>query len=312
MWDSLISEVLIGAGGWDYFNVPGDRLRNYARAFRTVEVNSTYYVIPPLKEAESWRRRAQESFEFTVTCNHSLIHLLQSELLDEPLEIFEKMKQICSILHAGILHILTPQTFQLSGENIGKIDDFLSSSSQSGLRIAWEIRGGLESERQCLLRVLEKHNVIHCVDLCREAPAYWSNILYARLFGRGFHNVYQFTNSELAEIDDRMKKSFPEKAYLNFHGTRMYKDAARMSIYEAAGKFPKVTNSVGVDAVVEVLKEDARFPSTTSALINSQGWKVCEWPDDRQLRLSEVLGMVGERKFESLSELEAELRRLKI
>ena len=109
-----------------------------------------------------------------------------------------------------------------------------------------------------------------------------------------------------------MKTSYPEKAYLNFHGTRMYNDAARMSIYQAAGKFPKVTNSIGIDSVIETLKEDAQFPSTTSFLINSQGWKVCEWKDDKQLHLSEVLGMIEEKKFESLSELEAELHRLKI
>ena len=129
MWNSLTSEVLIGAGGWDYFSVPGDRLRNYARAFRTVEVNSTYYVIPPLQEVESWKRRAPEGFEFTVRCNHALIHLLQSEPIDQPLEIFERMKQICSILHASILHIQTPQTLQLSKEIIKKLDDFLNHIS---------------------------------------------------------------------------------------------------------------------------------------------------------------------------------------
>ncbi|MDQ1278784.1 MAG: hypothetical protein QG670_44 [Thermoproteota archaeon] len=312
MWNFLISEVLIGAGGWDYFNVPGDRLRNYARAFKAVEVNSTYYVIPPLKEVESWRRRVPEGFEFTVRCNHSLIQLLQSEPMDQLLEIFEKMKRICSVLQASILHIQTPQTFPLSDEIIRKIDYFLSSMSQGSLRLAWEIRGGSDSEYQALLRVLEKHNVIHCVDLSKEAPAYWNSILYSRLFGKGFHNIYQFTNSELIEIDDRMQKSYPERAYLSFHGTRMYKDAARMSIYEAAGKFPKVTNSMGMNSVIEILKEDAQFPSTTSALINSQGWKVCEWHLDKQFHLSEILGMIEEKKFDKLSDLEAELNRLKI
>jgi len=57
-------EVLVGTGGWYYFNVPGDRLRNYAKAFKTVEVNSTFYRIPPLSLVESWRRRVPEEFEF--------------------------------------------------------------------------------------------------------------------------------------------------------------------------------------------------------------------------------------------------------
>lgn len=56
-------EILTGAGGWEYFNVPSDRLHNYARAFRTVEVNSTFYTIPPLSLVESWRRRVPKKDE---------------------------------------------------------------------------------------------------------------------------------------------------------------------------------------------------------------------------------------------------------
>jgi uncharacterized protein YecE (DUF72 family) len=49
--------VLIGAGGWAYFTVPGMHpLQAYSKAFNFVEVNSTFYEIPPLKVAASWRR----------------------------------------------------------------------------------------------------------------------------------------------------------------------------------------------------------------------------------------------------------------
>jgi len=122
--------------------------------------------------------------------------------------------------------------------------------------------------------------VVHSVDLSRETLGYESDIVYSRLFGKGVHNLYQFTNSELEEMDRRVKASKAAKAYLNFHGTRMYKDAARISVFEATGKFPKTTHSIGIDSVLEVLKEDAKFPSSTSELIRSQGWKVCEWTDD--------------------------------
>jgi len=304
-------KMFVGAGGWDYFNVPGDRLRNYAKAFNTVEVNSTYYSLPPLSVVESWRRRVPENFEFTVRCNKALLHQLQSGSINQSVAVFESMKHLCSVLRAPVLHVLSSSSFKLDKERIERIDDFLSSINHSDLQLAWEIRGTSKSGRQNLVRVLDDQGIIHCVDLSKEIPAYPSNTLYSRLFGKGIHNIYQFTNSELGDIDRKVKTSQAEKAYLNFHGVRMYKDAARLSIYETTGKFPKVTSGSGVTSVLEVLKEDALFPSTTFHLIQSQGWKICEWKRGEQRHLSEILSKVEEKTFHNLSELEAELRRMK-
>lgn len=305
-------EILIGTGGWNYFNVPGDRLRNYARVFKTVEVNSTYYSIPELSMVEGWRRRVPSDFEFTVRCNRELIRRLQLESLNQSFEVFECMKQICSILRANILHIQISSIFKLDSKMISKIDDFLSSISNYNPQLAWQINANdFKSERHTLLGILEKHKAIHCIDLSKENPAYQSNIIYSRLFGKGLHNVYQFTNSELEEIDGKVREGGAEKVYLNFHGVKMYKDAARINIYETSGKFPKVTRGEGIPSVLEVLKEDAQFPSTTSMLIKSQGWKVYEWKDFKQLHVSEILNRIGEKSFGNLSDLEVELRRLK-
>ena len=260
---------------------------------------------------QSWRKRVPEDFEFTVRCNRELTRRLQYESLDDALEVVERLKEICSVLKANILHVQTPSTFKFNKMMIKKLNAFLSSTNLSNLRLAWEVRGGSVSERQRLFSLLEKHNVIHCVDLSRESPAYESDILYSRLFGKGIHNIYQFTDSELEEIDEKVKAGKVETAYLNFHGVRMYKDATRVHIYEATGKSPKITHSVGVNSIIEVLKEDAKFPSTISALINHQDWKVCEWSDDEQLRLSEVLRRVEEKRFDNLLELEAKLYQLK-
>jgi uncharacterized protein YecE (DUF72 family) len=302
-------ETLVGTGGWSYFNVPGDRLRAYARAFRTVEVNSTFYRVPPLPMVESWRRRVPEEFEFTVRCNREVVRRLQSDPLESSLTLFHEMKEICSVLGAQILHIQTPSAFNLDDTNLKRIDGFLSAINSSHLRLAWEARSPPNEGRRKLLDILEEHSVIQSVDLSRETPSFASNIIYSRLFGKGFHNVYQFTNDELKEIDGKAKASSASKIYLNFHGTRMYKDAARISIYEATGRLPKVTADIGLASIVEVLREDARFPSTTSELIRSQGWKVCEWRDDQQLHLSEVLSRIEEKRFEDIRELELELRK---
>ena len=303
-------EILVGAGGWSYFDVPGDRLRSYSEAFRTVEVNSTYYRIPRLGRVEAWRRRVSPSFEFTVRCNRDLTWTLELGSMDACLEVLGRMREVCTVLDARVLHVMSPAGFELSGERVDMIDGLLSSGKFGGLRLAWEIRSGPTEGKERLLRVLQDHGVVHSVDLSRETPTYSSDLAYSRLFGKGEHNVYQFTNSELKDIDGRARSTGAAKVYLNFHGTRMYKDAARISVYEATGTFPKLTRGVGVDSVIEVLGEDAQFPSTTSMLLKSQGWKVCEWEANQQLRVSDILSKIEEKRFQTLQDLQLELRKL--
>ncbi|MCJ7770571.1 DUF72 domain-containing protein [Candidatus Bathyarchaeota archaeon] len=301
-------EILIGAGGWSYFNVPGDRLRAYASAFKTVEVNSTYYRIPPVSVVERWRKRVPDDFEFTVRCNQGLISRLQNEPVSSSLRLYDEMKEICSVLDAKIMHIQIPSDFILNNPNLSKIEKFLSLIDTSRPGMAWEIRSPKNEDKDNILRILQRHNIVHCIDLSRETPSASDNIIYSRLFGKGEHNIYQFTNTELKEIDGKVRTSSASKAYLNFHGTRMYKDAARISIYEATSIFPKVTKGIGISSVIEVLKEDAQFPSTTSELAKSQGWKVCEWNIGQQLHLSEILSKIEEKRFASINDLEFELK----
>ena len=301
-------KVLIGTGGWSYFNVPGDRLRAYASAFKTVEVNSTYYRVPPLSTVERWRKRVPDDFEFTVRCNQELIPKLLAEPVSSSLRLHDEMRKICSVLDAKIMHVQVPSGFVLNDANLSKIEDFLPRIDTSNPSMAWEIRSPLNEEKDSMLRILQRHSIIHCVDLSREASSTVNNVVYSRLFGKGEHNIYQFTNTELKEIAEKVRNSAASRAYLNFHGTRMYKDAARISIYEATGIFPKVTSGIGISSVLEVLEEDARFPSTTSELIASQGWKVCEWDAGQQLRLSEILSGTEEKRFASITDLELELK----
>ena len=76
--------ILIGTSGFSYrdwvgpFYPPGTpasgMLEEYARIFRTVEINSTYYAIPPVSTAESLVRRTGDDFLFTVKLPGALTH----------------------------------------------------------------------------------------------------------------------------------------------------------------------------------------------------------------------------------------------
>src|SRR5437762_9105952 len=61
-----MSQLLIGTGGWAYFKVPGtDSLEAYSHAYDLVELNSSYYELPPNSSASDWRKRVPPHFRFS-------------------------------------------------------------------------------------------------------------------------------------------------------------------------------------------------------------------------------------------------------
>jgi uncharacterized protein YecE (DUF72 family) len=91
------SELLLGTSGWDYPEWVGkvypprgvtDRLRYYAALFPIVEVNSTFYRLPPPSVAASWARRTPASFRFAAKFPQAITHDLRLVGTDEELRRF--------------------------------------------------------------------------------------------------------------------------------------------------------------------------------------------------------------------------------
>jgi uncharacterized protein YecE (DUF72 family) len=304
-----MTEILIGAGGWAYFQISGfDGLKAYARAFNFVEVNSTFYEHPEMQQVKSWRKRVPEDFEFSVRCHRDLTHKYRLEPVDEAFRTFERNVTICRILRAKILHMQTPADLRYDRAKIQSIDNFFKRADHEGIEIAWEIRRPENAARPPeLLELMREHQIMHCVDLSKEEPEVKSNILYTRLFGRGSHNIYQFTDEELEEIDEKSTKREYKKAVLTFHGVKMYKDAARLKTYRLSGKFPMATGSTGAESLREVLSEDAKFPATKQKLIEDQGWKIIDLTPERRVHASELLQAIPEKIYSSIDEVIREL-----
>jgi len=306
-----LKEYLIGTGGWAYFQVPGLRpLVAYSRAFNFVEVNSTFYQMPAMEEVERWRRLVPSDFQFAVRAYRAITHENKLQPKAETFEALEKMKRICRALNADTLHLQTPPSLKLDGASASKLDDLVTSADLGKIRIALEIRSARSSEPPPeLVRVMQDHGIIHCVDLSRgETPAYQSDTLYARLFGKGSHNMYQPADEELAEVDHKAQSGNFEKVAMSFHFVRMYKDAARLKIYKQTGKFPTVTKSTGLSSLGEVLSEDARFPTTKQDLVYSQGWKLFDMTEGRRMRASDLLMKLPERTYNNTNEVIEVLR----
>ncbi len=79
-----VGALHLGTQGWNYASWMGafypsgtratDFLRTYARAFRTVEVDSTFYAVPPASTVRGWAARTPEDFVFALKLPQEITH----------------------------------------------------------------------------------------------------------------------------------------------------------------------------------------------------------------------------------------------
>lgn len=80
----MATDISIGTQGWNYdawvgpFYPAGTRsidyLSIYARAFGTVEVDSTFYAVPPSRTVRGWAERTPEGFTFALKMPQEVTH----------------------------------------------------------------------------------------------------------------------------------------------------------------------------------------------------------------------------------------------
>lgn len=80
----MTSDLFLGTQGWAYKSwigafypegtKPGDYLTEYAKHFRAIEIDSTYYAIPRPHSVEQWRDATPAHFRFAAKFPQSITH----------------------------------------------------------------------------------------------------------------------------------------------------------------------------------------------------------------------------------------------
>ena len=210
------------------------------------------------------------------------------------------MLNYCGILESPFLVLETPAGYVFEDKAVNEAHDFLASASLRGVRLVWENRAPPTKQWKSLL---QDFNIVHAVDLSRETPLFPSDVVYTRLFGKGKHNIYQFTDEELEEIDHKVLLSQAKTVALSYHGLRMNTDAIRFVQFKKTGSFPSITGLTGIASAKSVLAEDAKFPASKQELIDKQGWKVFDASAEKRLRLTEWLRRIPDETYSSLDEV---------
>jgi len=165
--------VRVGCQGWNYedwvtpaarpkpvFYPRGTRadrmLETYARAFETVEVDSTFYAVPAASTVDGWKRRTPDAFTFSLKLPREITHeqALKGETAERVLSEFCERARRLGEKFAAVLVQLPPQ-FEATPENARALASFLPLLPQD-LRFAFEFRDPFWFDED-LLEIFTRH-----------------------------------------------------------------------------------------------------------------------------------------------------------
>jgi uncharacterized protein YecE (DUF72 family) len=295
-------EALVGAGGWGYF---AGGLEAYARGFRFVELNASFYRPVPERYARRWRSSVPDDFVFSVKANRTITHSDRIRASAGARKSFAHDLRVARILRSPFVVLETPAELRIGADEVTGLRE-LAAMAPSGIRIGLEARAYRQSRLpEELRRVMEDERILDVVDLSQARPRVGDEQVYTRLFGPGPSNVYQFDDHEMREIDRSSGDSI--RAAFTFHGVRMYSDAARFLTFKRTGRFPPATSAKGIASLEEVLRPDARFPASRDELERDHGWKVVDLDDRTRAHAFRLIDTLPSRRFDTLEEMLSEI-----
>jgi uncharacterized protein YecE (DUF72 family) len=174
--------VQVGCQGWNYddwitppasarpiFYPGGTRAEHmldiYARAFDTVEVDSTFYAAPSDATYDAWARRTPDGFTFALKLPRRITHeeALRGERAARALEEFCRGARRLGPKLAAVLVQLPPQ-FEATRDNLRALSEFLPLLP-SDIRFAVEFRDPFWFEEELLVPVsLQRHVSLALVE----------------------------------------------------------------------------------------------------------------------------------------------------
>ena len=217
------SSILVGTSGWHYRHWRGpfypeklpasEMLPFYADRFGTVELNTTFYRLPPPNAAAEWARRTPRGFCFAAKGSRFITHMKKLRDPDPALaRYFEHIR--------GLGKKLGPIVFQLPPQwplNLERLAEFLDALP-GRRQYAFEFRNPTWNT-QPVYDLLEKHHAAYCVfDLAGfQSPIeVTTDFTYIRLHGPGGKYQGSYTDHRLRQWAARLTRWRLRSAYVYF------------------------------------------------------------------------------------------------
>ena len=206
--------VYIGTSGWSYKGwaktfYPEEVAKNrqfefYAKQFRTVEINATFYRLPSTKMVCGWRDKAPEGFVFAVKGSRFITHMKKLANLDGAVkEFFDPIRPMQK--RVGVVLWQLPPNLQ---KDVPRLRAFLRKLPRS-YHYAVEFRhpSWLDVETFDLLK---KQSVAHVSVSSLGMPmnlTVTSDLVYIRFHGLEKGAAHDYSSSGIASLGSAYKKA---------------------------------------------------------------------------------------------------------
>ena len=141
-------DVFLGTQGWNYSawvgpfypvgTRSGDMLGTYAKAFSTVEVDSTFYAVPPEPVVAGWDKRTPDGFVFSLKVPQEITH--ERRLVDCSRPLGKFLKRVSALgPKLGVLLLQMAPDWEPTPVNQEALKRFLPQLPE-GYRFAVEFR----------------------------------------------------------------------------------------------------------------------------------------------------------------------------
>jgi uncharacterized protein YecE (DUF72 family) len=159
--------VRIGCSGWQYTHWRGDFypaelpqsrwFAHYALTFDTVEINNTFYRLPPADTFARWHEQAPRHFVYAVKASRFLTHMKKLKDPEEPIaRFFDRAQQLGPRL-GPVLYQLPPRW----PPDLPRFEHFLAQLPRAVRHVVEFREPSWYDER--VYELLRRHNVALCL-----------------------------------------------------------------------------------------------------------------------------------------------------
>ncbi|HVW87423.1 MAG TPA: DUF72 domain-containing protein [Bryobacteraceae bacterium] len=206
-------EIRIGTSGWHYKHwlgpfypekLPASKmLAWYAGQFDTVELNTTFYRLPPEPAVDSWRDDTSHGFLFAAKASRFITHMKKLKDPEQSLErYFERVDRLRGKL--GPIVFQLPPNWQV---DLYRFDEFLKHLPRRH-RYAFEFRNETWND-DAVLSLMREHRVAYCIfDLAGYQSPFTvtADFVYVRLHGPDGKYQGCYSDAELNDWASRMQE----------------------------------------------------------------------------------------------------------
>jgi len=217
-----VNKIKVGTSGYSYFwneGMPTPFQWYCKQGFKTVEINASFYRFPPRSWIKTWMK-CPEGFDFSVKVHRSITHY--RKLRFNTIAAWRKFESRFDELKDKIAFWLfqMPPNFMATTENMEIISSFFSALNMGNSVVVEFRHPSWWDKKEAVKETGATFCSVDAPGLPRDIVSV-NDAIYVRLHGREAWYAYVYSEEELKEMIEEIKKQKAHKKYIylnNDHG----------------------------------------------------------------------------------------------